>query len=176
MRFIQLLALLAPSVIFAAGSTGHGSATDLIPSFVNVIVLAGLLIWKAGPFVVSYFNNQAHEVDTVMRRAETKAKEASQMMAITSKKMSESDNEINQLKTNAKVQIDQFEANYKKEVNEKIDRLNKDALLKIEAEKKSLTDSVNELLVTEVVSKTKSKISASKDLKESSTQKILKDL
>lgn len=173
---MKYILLLSPSVLLAAGSAGHGSATDLIPSFVNVIVLAALLIWKAGPFVVSYFNDQAQEVDTVMRRAETKAKEASDMMAITSKKMSESDNEINQLKSNAKAQVDQFEANYNKEVTEKIERLNKDALLKIEAEKKSLSDSVNELLVTEVVSKAKSKISSDKSLKESSTQKILKDL
>lgn len=172
---MKFILLLAPTILFAAGS-GHGSPTDLIPSFVNVFVLAALLIWKVGPVVVSYFKNQSEEVDTVMRRAETKAKEASEMMARTSKKMSESDSEISTLKSNAQKQIEEFKASSSEEAKNKIERLTKDAELKIEAEKKNLSDSVNELLVAEVISKTKNKISSDAKLQSSSTQEILKGL
>lgn len=168
--------LLLPSFVLAAGSSDHGSATDLVPSFVNVIVLAALLIWKVGPIIVDFFNKQSQEVDTIMRRAETKAKEASEMMAITSKKMAESDAEVAKLKQNADGQVKQFETNYNEEIKDKIQRLNTDAAQKIEAEKKSLSDSVNELLVNEVISKTKIKISADSGLKQSSNQEILKGL
>ncbi len=172
---MKYILVLAPTLLFAAGS-GHGSPTDLIPSFVNVFVLAALLIWKVGPVVVSYFNSQAEEVDTVMRRAETKAKEASEMMAVTSKKMANSDSEIATLKSNAKAQIEEFKTTYSDEVKNKIERLSKDAEQKIEAEKKNLSDSVNELLVAEVISKAKSKISSDSNLQSSSTQEILKGL
>lgn len=172
---MKFILILAPALVFAAGS-GHGSPTDLIPSFVNVFVLAALLIWKVGPVVVSYFNNQAKEVDAVMKRAETKAKEAAQMMAITSKKMSESDNEISTLKSNAQKQVEEFETLSNAEAKRKIERLAKDAELKIEAEKKNLSDSVNELLVSEVITKTKNKISSDAKLQSSTTQEILKGL
>lgn len=174
---MKYILLLIPSLVMAAGdSHGAGSPADLISSFVNIFILAGLLAWLAGPKIVAYFNDQSNEVEKVMRRAETKAKEANQMMAITSKKMSDSDSEIETLKANAKKQVQEFENDYNKEVAEKINRLHKDAEQKIEAEKKNLSNSVNELLVSKVVNQSKEQIARDRQLSSSSTQNLLKGL
>lgn len=174
---MKFLIFIIPSFVLAAGNShGEGTPTDLIPSFVNVILLLGLLVWKLTPVIKNHFSSKAEEIDTVMRRAEIKAKEANDLMAVTSKKMAESDEEIKTLKSNAENQVNNYKAEYIRDVDHRIHKLNEDAKMKIEAEKKSLSDSVNELLVDKVINKSKNKISSNDNLSNNTKEKLLGDL
>lgn len=164
-----------PLISFAASNGHHasGNPSDLIPSFVNVFLLLGFLIWKLKPMVKDYFLTRSNEVESVMKRAENKAKEAGEMMVKVSKKMADSDSEIETLKNNAISQFNYFKTENEAELGQKLKRLVEDAQSKIEAEKKSLSDSVNNLLVDKVINKSKDKISSNAQLAKESRDRLL---
>ena len=62
----SLICTLSISVSFASGGAGHGSAFDLIPSFVNVIILAAALLYILVPKMRAHFLEKSKNVEVVM--------------------------------------------------------------------------------------------------------------
>lgn len=173
---IKLLLIAIPQIVLAAGSAGSGSPAGLIWPAINLFLVIAILCYFVGPLAKEYFQSKSQDVDLVMKRAEVKAKEARDMMAIVSRKMNDSDQEVQSLKENANKQVSNFSVAYADDVEKRIEFLNKDAQLKLQAEKKSLSDSINTLLVDRIVQNSKFKIASDQNLSHEVKQELLKSL
>jgi len=147
----------------AAGKGGHGSVTDLIAPLVNVLLLAGFLIWKLKKPLSDYFTKQADEISNTLERASLKSKEAEVMLQAQMKKMAAVESETKEIVKQAQVDLKNYEKNYTREIEEKAGKLKMDATSKIEAERKLLINNLNSQLLDEVIAKAKSSIKTNKD-------------
>jgi F0F1-type ATP synthase membrane subunit b/b' len=161
-----------------AGGDGHGGghATDLIPSFVNIFILASFLIWKLKGPARDYFVKKSTSVSEVLERASVKAKEAEMMLQMQQKKVDGMEEEITRIFSDADVSVSNFKNEYATDVDERIKKLKEDAAHKIEAEKKQMMDQVNSLLLDEVISKTKTMIKGDQGANEQITKNLLQGL
>lgn len=181
MRKLLLLNLIVTTNSFAAGSGPAPTTwaeffpTLFWPAF-NVILLIILLVWKLKTPVRSFFQNKSESIAEIMERASVKAKEAEMMMQMQRKKIEGMEVEIEKINADMETEMKNFEKNYSKEVDERIEKLKTDAALKIEAEKKQLTEQLNSILLEEVISKTKQTIKSNKQLSEQATSRALEGL
>jgi F0F1-type ATP synthase membrane subunit b/b' len=143
---------------FAAGGSGHGSASDLIWPFINVTVLAGILLYILIPKMKVHFLAKSTDVTSIMERANVKAKEAQMLMDVQNKKLNNLDSEISEINKDGENEISNFKSGYAKEVETRISKLKEDAAKKIETEKQDLANNLNEELLDAVIASAKSKI------------------
>lgn len=160
---------------YAAGD-GHGHASDLIPSFVNLGLLLTFLGWKLKQPAKQYFEKKSTSVSEVLERANVKSKEAGMMLQMQQKKIEGMEQEISKIFEDAKTTVSKFKDAYSHDVDDRIKKLKEDATQKIEAEKKQMMDQVNNLLLDEVIIKAKSIIKNDKNINSSVTRNILQDL
>lgn len=170
---IFCLLILTTGSSFAAGS---GHASDLIPSFINLGLLLTFLGWKLKQPAKQYFDKKSSNVSEVLERASVKSKEAGMMLQMQQKKIEGMDQEISKIFDDAKLSISKFKETYAQEVDERIKKLKEDASQKIEAEKKQLMDQVNNLLLDEVIAKTKTTIKNNTSINADVTKNILQEL
>jgi F0F1-type ATP synthase membrane subunit b/b' len=181
MKNLLLLVLLMSTNVFAGGSGPAPTTweeffpTLFWPAF-NVILLIVLLVWKLKTPVSSFFHTKSETIAEIMERASVKAKEAEMMMQMQRKKIEGMEVEIEKIHSDVETEMKNFEASYAKEVDERIEKLKTDAALKIEAEKKQLTEQLNSILLEEVISKTKQTIKSNKQLSEQATSRALEGL
>lgn len=177
MKFLFLVLLVFSANAFAGGD-GHssGHASDLIPAFVNISLLATLLIWKLKDPVKNYFEKKSNDVSEVLERANVKAKQAEMMMKMQEEKSKGLEIELSKIQKDTKSIIEKYRSDYALEVTDRIKKLKEDAVQKIEAEKNQMIDQVNGLLLDEVISKSKTKIKNSIDTNAKITENILQDL
>lgn len=159
-----------------AAGDGHGHASDLIPSFVNLGLLLTFLGWKLKQPAKEYFEKKSNNISEVLERASVKSKEAGMMLQMQQKKIEGMDREISKIFEDAKASVSSFKETYSNEVDERIKKLKEDATQKIEAEKKQMMDQVNSLLLDEVILKTKSIIKNDNNINSNVTKNILQDL
>ena len=112
----------------------------------------------------------------MVERAEIKAKEAQLMMEKQKKKIDGAEAEINKLKSEVDDQIKTFEADYSKEVDERIVKMKEDAGHKIEAEKIALLNALNSNLLDQVIVNAKKKIKSESTLKAKATETLIGEL
>lgn len=174
MRFLTLLSLTICSSAFAGG--GHGHASDLIPSFVNIAILATFLGWKLKKPMTDFFTKKSNDISEIMERASVKAKEAQMMMEMQSKKVEGLEREIEELKKDSQDRLSKFKSEYAQDVDSRIKTLKEDATLKIEAEKKELMLNLNDMLLDQVLTKTKSVLKNDKAVAKKATNNILEGL
>lgn len=175
MKLAILLTLLC-SEVFAAGGSGHGSPSDLIPSVVNIAILLSGLVFLLKGKLSSFFTDKSVVIAEMMERAEIKAKEAQMMMDMQKKKIEGAQAEIAELKKDTEKQIAAFESEYKKEVDERIQNMKEDAGSKIEAEKTNLLNELNSNLLDQVIVKAKQKIKSEQSLKSKATESLIGEL
>jgi F0F1-type ATP synthase membrane subunit b/b' len=175
MKSILTLLLVNGSVL-AAGGAGHGSPSDLIPSFVNIAILAAALLYILIPIMKDYFKTKSHDVSQIMERASVKAKEAEMLMVSQKKKISNLDSEIDGIKKDASSEVSTFKSNYEKEVQSRITNLKQEASIKIETEKQEMANNLNEQLIDAVIANAKTKIKADQGLNTEATNHILEGL
>ena len=173
---MKLLVLLALSGTAYASGDGHGSPSDLIPSFFNVFLLGGFLVWKLKGVFKKHFATKSESISEIMERASVKAKEAEMMMQMQQKKIDGMTEEISKINSDVAVDVERFKNDYSKDVQDRITKLKNDAAQKIESEKKELADELNETLVDSVISKAKEALSKDNNLNEQATSKILEGL
>ena len=173
---MKVLVLLALSGTAYASGDSHGSPTDLIPSFFNVFLLGGFLVWKLKGVFKNHFETKSKSISEVMERANVKAKEAEMMMAMQQKKIDGMTEEISKINSDVTTDIEKFKNDYSKDVQDRIKKLKNDAAQKIESEKKELADELNETLVDSVIAKAKEVLKNDKSLNEKATSKILEGL
>lgn len=174
MRILLFFFVVTGNAI-AAGD-GHGHASDLIPSFVNLGLLLTFLGWKLKQPAKEYFEKKSSNISEVLERANVKSKEAGMMLQMQQKKIDGMDKEISKIFEDVKTSISSFKDAYSNDVNERIKKLKDDAAQKIEAEKKQMMDQVNSLLLDEVIVKTKSIIKNDNNINSNVTKNILQDL
>ncbi len=171
-----LALLLVNGTVHAAGGTGHGSPSDLIPSFVNIGLLAAGLLYILIPIMKDYFKTKSQDVKNIMERASVKAKEADMLMAAQKKKLSNLESEVEAIKKDGATEVSTYKSNYEKDVESRISNLKQEASKKIETEKQELANNLNEQLLDAVIANAKTKIKADQGLNTEATNKILEGL
>jgi len=178
--FLILLNIIVCDQVLAAGGKVPQNWSEFFPSLIwpafNVAVLASLLIWKLKTPARNYFNTRAQTIASIMERAQAKAKEAEMMMQMQRKKLDGLDAEIKKINSETDLEIEKFKSNYHQEVHERIAKLKTDASMKIEAEKKQLSEQLNSVLLDQVVAKAKVTFKGDKELNNKATSKILEGL
>lgn len=178
MRFwtaYTIVALGIASKVYAEGNGGghHGSASDLIAPAVNVIILAGFLIWKLKAPMKKHFVDMADTVSNTLERASLKSKEAKMMLENEERKIANLTNEVKSIHTQAENDVTTYESNLSKETEDKTHKLKTDANMKIQADKKAMVDSLNAELLDQVVNKAKTTIKSNKEYQTKVSSKLL---
>jgi F0F1-type ATP synthase membrane subunit b/b' len=179
MRFWTAYAFLALGLVtkaYGAGNGGHGSVADLVAPAFNVIVLAGFLVWKLKGPLKDHFNAKSEEVANTLERASLKSKEAQLMLENQQRKMANLENEVKAIHGQSETDVLLFEKNMSKELEDKSHKLKLDANNKIQADKKAMLDELNNQLLDEVITKTKSTIKTNKDYQSKVSTKLLQGL
>lgn len=181
MQFLKtslILSGLFSAVAFAAGDGGHhaGHVTDLLAPVVNVLVLAGFLVWKLKKPLSDMFKKQAEDISNMLERASLKSKEAEVMLQSQERKMANLDSELKEIVRSTETEIKNFERTYTKEIEDKSFKLKTDATAKIEAERKAITDELHSALLDAVINKTKSTIRGNKDYQTKASSRMLGEI
>lgn len=173
----KVLFLLLFSQIAKAASDGHGGDfLNLIPSFINVTLLAGFLIWKVKGPLKNHFINKANEITKTMERANVKSKEAQIMLEQQEKKLANMENELTEIKEKTAKEIDSFQHKYSEDIELRKNKLKEDASHKVIAEKNAMLEDVNESLIDTIILKTKSSIKSNKNSQQMASTNLLKEL
>ena len=174
--FSSLVVLFFAQNVMASDSGGHGSVTDLIAPFVNVIILVGFLVYKLKKPLNDYFSNQSNQTKQSLDRASLKSKEAQVMMDTQERKNKNLQNEIADIKNRTASEIQSFEKQYSLEINQKVEKMKLDAVQKVEAEKKAILNEINSQLLDEVISKAKDTIKSNKDFQAKASNKLVEGI
>lgn len=176
MRFLLILLTLSDSVLAAGKGAGHGSPSDLIPSFVNIGILAAILIWKLKKPLKDFFKSKSDSVQTMISSASSKAQEAEAMMAIQKKKNANITEEVSKIEQSSNSFVAEFKTEQEKELAQRILRLKQDATQKIETQKSDLAFELNKKLVNSVIAKTKIAIKNDRGLSDGAADKLLEGI
>lgn len=172
-RHALLLALVTSSALASGSGTHHGHLSDLVAPLVNVLILAGVLVWKLKKPLSDHFTAQAQEISNTLERASLKSKEAEVMLAAQEKKMAQLDNELKEIARSGENDARNFEKLHAREMEEKASKLKTDATAKIEAERKALRDELHAALLDEVVAKAKTTIRGNDDYRAKASARML---
>jgi F0F1-type ATP synthase membrane subunit b/b' len=180
MRFWTAYAFIALGIATKAWSSSegghHASLSDLMAPAFNVAVLFGVLIYATKDKLKSYFVSFSETVSNTLERANTKSKEAEQMLATQKSKMANLDSEIKNLNLETEAEVISYEKKLAKETEEKIAKLKLDANSKVVADKKQMTDALNSELLEQVIKKTKSTIKGNESYQNKVSSKMLEGL
>lgn len=171
--------LLLCNLLIASGyanAAGKGTMLDLIPAFINLFILVGILFFILRKPVSNYYTQKSDNIKNVLERASVKAKEAEMMMEAQKKKIDGVASEIDKIHQESEASVASFKTVYIKEVDERIAKLKEDAALKIEAEKKEQVNKLNNSFLDEVIAKAKSMIKSDPSLANQATDKVLEGL
>lgn len=167
---------MATSGAAVAAGGAHGTAMDLIPAFINISILFGILGFVLRKPVKAYYNSKSEEVSNILERASIKAKEAEMMMEAQRKKVESVAGEIEQLYKDTDERIATFKKDYASEVDNRIEKLKEDAAQKIEAEKAEQMNKLNSTFLDDVIEKAKAYIKKNPALGNEATDKVLEGL
>lgn len=167
--------ILASEMAFAAGSA-EGTMLDLIPAFINLFILLGILGYILRKPVKNHYVEKSNGVRTVLERASVKAKEAEMMMEAQKKKINGVASEIDRIYKETEENIRKYKSGYSADVDERIVKMKEDAALKIEAEKTEQMNRLNSSFMDEVISRAKSFIKNNPELGNQATNKVLEGL
>ena len=170
----SLFAITLICSAFAAGdSHGGGGVFSLLPAFFNFGVLVGLLVWKLKDPISNYFKEKSSEIKTTLTRADQLAKEAEEKLSTQKKRLAQLDEDLKNLETQKKNQIKTFEETYKKEVDERIVRLQKEVASRVETEKREEVQKLNNSILNLVIKGAKDKVAHDPDLRDKATRKLV---
>lgn len=172
-----LIFLTSVTSVYAAGG-GHasGDITDLIAPAVNVAILVGFLVYKLKSPLKNHYESKSTNVTETLERASTKAKEAKLKLEMHQKKLYAVEDERTEILTNAQKQVEDFEKNYKKEIIDKTEKLKADAAAKVEFEKNTLIQNLNEEFVEKMIAKVKSDVASDGSKQKKVTQNMISQL
>lgn len=174
--FIALSSVIDTALASDSSGAHHASITDLIPSFINVGILFGVLIWKIKGPLKTHYNTKSEDVANTLERANLKSKEAQLMLESQQRKMTALPNELKNIQAQSETDVVNYEKKLSKEMEDKSIKLKTDANSKIQADKKQLIDDLNAELLDQVISKTKSAIKGNKDHQSKVSSKLLQGL
>ncbi len=172
-----LLALVISNITLAAGGEYHGGhLSDLLVPAINFTIVFGFMAWKIIPLMKKSFIEKADSVKDLVEYAAEKDAKAQEELSASKSKLDNIESEKEKIISNAKVDGEKFEENFVAEINATMAKMEKDSEHKLESEKKMMLKALNESLLDEVISKTKSKINTDKNLSEKATSNLISRL
>ena len=172
MKILGMLFFLNIDCAFAAGGA-EGSVFDLKWPFLNFIILATAIIWKVKKPLAEMFGKNFSDLEYLYDAAEKKDKESSMKYEMYKKKIEGVDKEYDDVLEKFRKKGNNFVKEYKKEGDIFIEKLQKDKDEKIEVEKKKMLREMENILMTNIISKAKQKIKEEQKLKDQVTKGLL---
>ncbi len=179
MRQTFLIALLLITSAANASSMhmSHEKAVKLISwSAFNFTILVIAFIYLFKNKLIESFNNKREEIQAIYTQSLEKKREAEKArenyQARLSNLTSFEDGVMKETISNTV----KFKDHYKEEIDQKIERVKKDSLAKIEATKKLGEERIRQELMDSLIADTKSTLNANPELKGKVTKKILQSI
>lgn len=176
----SIIVLLVMTPLLAQASGGHMSPerakTLMYWSIFNFVIFAGALTYILRGKLVSLFNSKRDEVQAIYTQAMEKQKQAqrerdSYQMEIAN--LSSFEDKVMKETIGNTVK---FKESYKKEIDEKIARVQKESEAKIRNTKASGEDQVKQQLIDAVIADTKSSMNSDAQLKAKVTTNLLNNI
>jgi F-type H+-transporting ATPase subunit b len=149
--------ILFPTIAFAAGD-GHGSPLDLIPPFINFILLFGFIIYKIKKPLGDFFVKKSHGIEETLKRAELKSHESKSLFELASKRLSSLPSEMSKLEAEVESETNQIIKGLKAEAEETKKKQETDLQRRIEAERNQKIKLLELNFLNEAMASVKSKL------------------
>ena len=170
-KIVLLVILLDGGWAWAAG--GSGSVFDLKWPFLNLFLLATLLVWKIKKPLSDMFNQNATDIKYLYRIAQEKEKESSMKYEMYKKKMEGAGKDYDAVLERFRQKGIDFIDEHKKEGDRFVAKLKKEKEQKVEVEKNKMLKNMESALLSEIILKTKQKIEADEKLKKQVTKGLI---
>jgi len=168
---IAFYILVFSSQAIAAG--GHGSPFDLLAPAVNVLLLVGFLIWKLRGPVNNFFKSKAEEVKQTLEKAEIRAKEVEKLYREQKEKMDKLPQAITEAEQESVAEVANYKTELETNFKERLEDLNDEAKAKMNAQQSEALSELEELLLNEVIAKTKNQITSDAQLANNVNKNLL---
>jgi F-type H+-transporting ATPase subunit b len=173
--YCAVLTLFISEGAFAAGK-GSGTITDLIFPAINFLIFFGIIYWKVKPAMKSHYAKLSEDISAYIERAKYKSFEASTKLDQQKKRMESLQSDIEQNKKKILDSISNYKTDRENELQNTLDKTEKDSIAKIEAEKSAIFKEINNELTEQVISLARQKISSDSHLKKNIGEQLLKGL
>ena len=175
LKLVSFFFLLNIQNSFGAGSK-DGSILDLKWPAINLIILLTVVIWKFRKSVSEMFTEKANQIREFYLRAEEKDKEAQIKFDMYKEKINTIDSHKAKILLEADEKIEKFKQDHSRTVKENILRLKKEVSDRFEFDKKQMNESLNTVLIEEVISKAKFKVSSDRESQNKASDQMLSGL
>ena len=169
----KLAVVLFLNIPWAFGAGGEGSVWDLKWPFVNLVILATVIAWKARKPLGEVFGKNFSDVEYLYGIAEKKEKESNIKHDMYRNKIEGVDKECDDvLKKFQKKGID-FANEHKRAGDGLIEKLRQEKDKRVEVEKKKMLKEMENALMTDIILKTRKRIAQEQQLKSQVTKGLL---
>lgn len=169
---------LNTSLVIAAGAHGEheASVTSLALPFFNFVIFLLIIYWKLFPILRTMFNENYEKITKTINETKLKIEAADLKYRNQLAKNNALPGMLNELEVSAKYQVDEMNNLFKKETEDKLNKLKIDAEDKIKAYKHSILQKLNNEVIEEVFTKAKDKIKSDSPLRTQLNDKMIKEL
>ena len=173
-----ILAHLFSNSGFALASEEVHEATLFSLAFpaLNAAIFFGFLFWKLKAPIIEFFHARSKQITDVYERAHLRAREAGIKQSHLEERLKGLEKEINKIKKENAELMNHWEQRITREFQARGLKLKTDALLRLEAEKKSIASRFQSEMVDLVVDGAKVTLRENKEAKNKVGQKILEGL
>ncbi len=178
MKYNSLLIFIGfifTNIVFGSESGAHHepSVWDLKYPFLNFVLLAGFIVFKAKKPLAEMFDKKSQDVKTLMESAEKQSRDANAKLNELEGKIKNIETELVKINGDYEKDAVNFAKNQSDETATTIARMKRDFESKLEGEKNELNDSLSHELLSQVISKSKNAINTNSDLKTKATTNII---
>lgn len=173
MKLFLILFSISGSVLAGAGG---GTPADLVAPAVNVFILASFLIWKLKGPVNSFFQSKSETIKESLHKADLRAKEIEKLYLAEKEKMGNLPSALEEAKKDGEKEISSYKTEQESELVERLKDLKEDADAKIKAEGSAAADELTQILVQDILEKTKGSIAADQTVSSNINKKLLEEV
>jgi F0F1-type ATP synthase membrane subunit b/b' len=177
-NLIFLSSFLFPLNVFSAGNGGasHGSPMDLIFPGINFLALVLFFIFKLGPKASAHFKAKHDEIKNTALRAKLMKEEAEGRLNQQKMLNSELPNTLTKIRENSKREVSEYKASQMQETDLKVAKLQKDAVDKINNQKKDFMSGLASDLLNHVIAKAKQRVGNDNSLRAQIESQLMRGL
>jgi len=176
-QFLLIALIILPSTIFAnSAATSHSPKVLLGWSFFNFVILFGLAGYKLKGTFTNMFNKKREEIKAIYTQAMEKQKNAQLERDNLQMEIANLSNFEDKVMKETIGNTLKFKEHYKKEIDEKIVRVQHESEQKIETTKKNGSEDVKKELLESVIVDVKEMLAADASLKKKVSEKILSNI
>ena len=173
LSYVFCLCVSIPSITLAAGS---GGVSDLMFPAINFVILFGFIIFKYKRVISKGYHDKSVELENLLIDAAEADKQASIKLENLQKELSNIESVKAELKSKAKVKLEEQLSNINQEAHKKLEKLKKDTDAKFNQEKNSLVGNLNNRIIDLVIHDTKNIIQGDKDKRKATTKNLISSI